>query len=163
MEKVGKYCTRSLQIVFSALTFLITSCSIPKVIVYEDPLTAMEHNDLGVVYEKKGLLDMAEKEYRKAIKKDSTWYLPYFNLGNVYYKKGDLDKAFEFYEKALEIEEHPDVLNNIAYVLYEKGDYTEALKFIEKALTIEKKDAYIDTYDKIKERINPPRREEKGY
>jgi Tfp pilus assembly protein PilF len=142
------------KLVFLITTaFILSSCSIPKIVVYDDPLTAAEHNDLGVVYEKKGMFDLAEKEYKKAIKKDKNLYLPYFNLGNLYYKKGEKEKAVEYYLKALDKERNPDVLNNLAYVLYELGKYEEAKKYIEEALSIKKDPRYEDTYTKIKEKL----------
>lgn len=138
--------------------FIITilfnlSCSMPKIIVYNDPLSAYEHNDLGVIYEKKGMFDLAEKEYKKAINKDKNWYLPYFNLGNLYYKKGDREKAIDYYLKALEKEKNPDVLNNLAYVLYELGRYEEAKKYIEEAITMKKDQNYEDTYKNIIQKL----------
>ncbi|MDM7273016.1 tetratricopeptide repeat protein [Sulfurihydrogenibium azorense] len=136
------------------LGFFILSCSIPKIVVYDDPLSASEHNDLGVIYEKKGKFDLAEKEYKKAISNDKNWYLPYFNLGNLYYKMGQKEKAVEYYLKSLEKERNPDTLNNLAYVLYELGRYEEAKKYIEEALSIKKDPNYEDTYKKILEKLN---------
>ncbi|MEZ0323042.1 MAG: tetratricopeptide repeat protein [Hydrogenothermaceae bacterium] len=154
MGKIRKSYIGYLQVICSFFLLIsISSCSIPKIIVYDDPLTAEEHNDLGVIYEKKNMYDLAEKEYKKAINKNKNWYLPYFNLGNLYYKKGDLDKSIEYYKKALERENRPDILNNLAYVLYEKGDYTEALKYIEMVLKLDKREEYFDTYYKIKEKV----------
>lgn len=154
MGKIRKSYISYIQIIISFIIFIsISSCSIPKIIVYDDPLTAEEHNDLGVVYEKKNMYDLAEKEYKKAISKNKNWYLPYFNLGNLYYKKGDLDKAIEFYKKALEKENRPEILNNLAYVLYEKGEYKEALNYIELALKLDQKKEYLDTYNRIKEKV----------
>jgi len=134
------------------LIFFITSCSIPKIIILEDKLTAEQHNDLGVIYEKKGEFNLAEKEYKKAIEKNKNWYLPYFNLGNLYYKIKNYEKAKEYYEYALKLKpDNPDILNNLAYLLYEMGDYKNAKIYIEKALSIDKKEEYIDTYKKIME------------
>lgn len=154
MEKIRKHHFVGLQIML--LSFLLFSCSFPKIVIYQDPLTAKEHNDLGVIYEKKGNLDLAEKEYKKAITKDKNWYLPYFNLGNLYYKKGELTKAEEFYRKALEKEEDTDILNNLAYVLHLQGKNKEALEYIEKAMKINPKEEYRDTYDKISDKLKPP-------
>lgn len=154
MGKIRKYYISNIQIVL--LSIFLFSCSVPKIIVYDDPLTAKEHNDLGVIYEKKGQLDLAEREYKKAITKDKNSYIPYFNLGNLYYKKGEKEKAIEFYRKALEKQEDPDVLNNLAFVLYETGNYKDALMYIERAIKVNKKEEYIDTYNKILEKLKPP-------
>ncbi len=158
MGKDGKNNISGLQmrksIVLILLGFFISSCSFPKIIVYDDPLSASQHNDLGVIYEKKGEFDLAEKEYKKAINKDKNWYLPYFNLGNLYYKMGKKEKAIEYYLKSLEKERNPDTLNNLAYVLYEFGRYEEAKKYIEEALSLKKDPNYEDTYKKILEKLN---------
>ena len=47
---------------------LLSSCSLPRIIVLEDPLTPEEHINLGVAYEKKGEADNAMKEYKEASK-----------------------------------------------------------------------------------------------
>ncbi len=40
---------------------IITGCSMPQIVVLNDPLTAEEHLQLGLSYEKKGLIDDAKK------------------------------------------------------------------------------------------------------
>ncbi len=130
------------------------SCSMPKIIILEDPLSAEEHNDLGVAYEKKGLLDLAEKEYNKAIKKKPNWDIPYFNLGNVYYKKGNLKRALQFYKKAVKLNpDNTDALNNMAYVYYLLKDYQKAYYYIKKALSKKLKSEYLQTMKEIEEKI----------
>ena len=53
------------------------SCSyISGAINYEDPLTAEEHNNLGVAYEKEEKYKLAKKEYKKAAKKDPALVTP---------------------------------------------------------------------------------------
>lgn len=49
--------------------FFLFSCSVPTIVILEDPLTSQEHVNLGYIYEKQGKLELAEKEYKKAIKK----------------------------------------------------------------------------------------------
>lgn len=129
---------------------LAVSCSMPRVVIMRDALTAYEHNDLGVVYEKKGLFDLAEKEYRKSMEKDRSWYLPRFNLGNLYYSRGNLAVAEQFYRNALTLDrDNADVMNNLASLLHDLGLDHEALGLINRALCIERKPEYLDTYDRI--------------
>jgi Tfp pilus assembly protein PilF len=135
-------------ILFSVSCFLLYSCSLPKIIVYDDPLSAKEHNDLGVVYYKKGEYDLAEKEFLKALKKDRNFYLAYFNLGNLYYKKGDLKKSIEFFKKALEINKNDDVLNNLGYVFLEIKDCKNVKYYLDQIKNIENKPEYKDTHEK---------------
>jgi tetratricopeptide (TPR) repeat protein len=132
------------------LLFLAACCSLPRIVFLRDTLTAEEHNDLGVVYEKKRELDLAEKEYLLAIDKRKDWFLPYFNLGNLYYRKLDVEKSEKFYRKSLDRDEQcADCMNNLAYLLYEKKQYGEALEFIKRAIRIQKKTEYLDTRQKI--------------
>ncbi|WP_457642927.1 tetratricopeptide repeat protein [Persephonella sp.] len=152
MGKIRKFLLGSLQIGF--IIFLISSCSIPRIIIYEDPLSPQEHNDLGVAYEKKELLKLAEKEYRKAVKKSKNWDVPYFNLANVYFKQGNYKKAEEYYKKALHINpENADALNNLAYLYYTLGRYSEAYRLIKRALSIKMKKEYLQTMKEIEEKI----------
>lgn len=143
----------SLAAVFLFCCIALWSCSMPQIVVLDDPLSAAEHNDLGVVYENKGMFDLAEKEYHKAIKQKNDWAVPYFNLGNLYFRQDNSDKAEWSFRKALHIDsDNPDVLNNLAYLLYEQGRTAEAKELIDQALTIQSKPEYLDTRSKILEK-----------
>lgn len=124
----------------------MSSCSLPTLVFLRDPLTAEEHIDLGYIYEKKGKPDLAEEEYRKAIKKDKKQWRAYYNLGNLYANRGEYDRAVSLYEKALSINRDPDVLNNLAYSLYKLGDYCRALEYIQEALRRGEREEYRETY-----------------
>ncbi|MFZ8787688.1 tetratricopeptide repeat protein, partial [Thermocrinis sp.] len=52
------------------IIMLCGGCAVPKIVILKDPLTAEEHINLGYLYEKQGKLDLAEEEYKKAIRKD---------------------------------------------------------------------------------------------
>lgn len=126
----------------------------PDMVEVEDTLTAEEHNDLGVVYEEKKDHDLAEKEYKKAIKINKTWAVPYFNLGNIYYKKVQYDLCEVYYRKALALNDHyADCWNNLAYLLYAQGKYKQALEYVNKALAMERKQEYFDTQRSILEKM----------
>lgn len=122
----------------------------PKIIIMDDPLSAEQHNDLGVIYEKKGDHDAAQKEYAKAIGKKSDWMTPYFNMGNLYYQEGNYGKAEAYYTKALDRSpDNPDVMNNLANVLLMQQKADEAMPLVEKAIRIAPKEEYRDTQRKI--------------
>jgi Flp pilus assembly protein TadD len=130
----------------------LLSCSAPRVVILDDPLTAREHVDLGLSYELQGRTDLAEKEYKKAAAKERDWAVPYFNLGNVSYTKKDLTGAEGHFRKALSLDGgNPDIMNNLANVLHEQGNNKEAREFVLHALTIREKDAYLDTLRRIDE------------
>jgi Flp pilus assembly protein TadD len=118
------------------MTALAVSCSLPKVVVLKDPLSAREHLDLGLSYELKGELDHARAEYLKASRLDPAWAAPYFNLGNISYREHDLAAAERLYCKALSRDrDNPDILNNLALVKHELGRHEEALSLIRRALS----------------------------
>ena len=130
--------------------FLFFGCSLPGIYVIDDPLNAHQRNELGFIYESQGKLDLAEKEYRLAVKRDKNWAVPYFNLGNVYFKTGEFQRAKSHYRQALERDpENPDFMNNLAYTLYKQGEYDEAEKWINRALSIRPEKEYLDTKEKI--------------
>lgn len=136
---------------FLFLLVFLSSCF--RVIVLKDPLTSEEHTDLGYIYERQGKLDLAEKEYLKAIRKNRKNWVAYYNLGNVYAKRGQWSKAYEFYMRALSIQRDPDLLNNLAYALSKMGQYCKALTYVEEALQKAEKPQYLSTLKSIKEKI----------
>ena len=122
----------------------------PRIVVLEDPLSAFEHNELGVIYERSGEPDLARQEYLKAAQKDASWPVPLFNLGNLAYAQGDPDRAEHFYRQCLALDgTDADVMNNRAHVLHETGEDIEALDLIERALAMERRPEYLDTYETI--------------
>lgn len=145
-------------IYFILIQMLFFSCSslpLLTIVDIKDTLTAEEHNDLGVLYEKQNKHDLAEKEYLKAIKKKNNWAMPYFNLGNLYFKKSLYKKSESNYKTALKFNKnYSDCMNNLAYLLYEIKRYKEAKIYIEKALQIKKTKQYYNTYKKIQDKLN---------
>lgn len=133
---------------------ILAACTMPKIVVFDDPLTAEQHNDLGVAYEEKGDLGLAEKEFEKALKKNREWVIPYLNLGHLYYRQEKLDRAEHILREGLRAKgDHPDLLNNLAWVLMEKGRLEHAQYLVDKAIAIEDKEEYRDTRREILERI----------
>lgn len=137
---------------------LVAGCSLPRIIVLEDPLTPEEHINLGVAYEEKGDLDAALREYEAAAKKSSAAYL---YLGNISVRTGDLDKAEQYYRRAIESDPRSaDAHNNLAWVYFLKRDnLDEAERLAATALELnpQKKAIYLDTFEKIKTLKTSPR------
>jgi len=103
---------------------LAGGCSrIPKIIVLEDPLTAAEHVDLGVAYERKGELDLAQREYERALRKDGKSYRARVNLGNIFLAKKEYGKAREAYLRALELRPgDAEATNNLSWAAIFSGE-----------------------------------------
>ncbi|MBI5213140.1 MAG: tetratricopeptide repeat protein [Nitrospirae bacterium] len=141
---------------------LLTGCSLPRIVILDDPLTPEEHINLGITYEKKGEMDNAVEEFKKASKKLPAAYL---YLGNAYMQKGDLDEAESHYKKA--IRKQPDLAdayNNLAWLYYNKAKgsrlkaedmkeiINEAEDLVLKALELNpSNENYKDTLNKIRE------------
>lgn len=142
----------TLILLFFAINFLgvFSGCSLPRIILLDDPLTPEEHLYLGVVYEKRGELDPAIKEYKLASKKLP---LAYLYLGNVYFQKNELDEAEKFYKKAIKKDpQNADAHNNLAWLYYtKKENLDKAKKLALKALNLNpsKENIYRDTLRKI--------------
>lgn len=149
--------------VFCLLSSVLSfSCSLPRIIILDDPLTPEEHINLGVAYEKKNEMDLAIKEYEIASKRLPVAYL---YLGNVYMQKGNINEAEKYYRKAIKKQpELADAHNNLAWLYYTKAkgsglkveDINEILKEAEglalKALELNpSNENYKDTLDKIRE------------
>ncbi|MBA3029729.1 MAG: tetratricopeptide repeat protein [Desulfobacteraceae bacterium] len=140
--------------VIIAAVLCLSGCSLLGVHILHDSLTAAQHSDLGYTYEKQNKLELAEKEYLKALKKDKALAVPCFNLGNVYYKMGKSKQAVKYYRLGLKkAPDQSDIMNNLAFVLMEQGKFVEARKWIEKAIAIAPKPEYLDTRNKILNRL----------
>ena len=113
----------------AALLFLLLAggCSrVPRIIVLEDPLTAAEHVELGVAYERKGELDLALREYERALRKDGKFYRARVNLGNIFLAKKEFGKAREEYLLALELRPgDAEATNNLSWAAILSGEGIE--------------------------------------
>src|SRR5574340_621044 len=129
-------------------------CSLPRIIVLEDPLTPEEHLNLGVAYEKRGEFEAALKEYEVASRR-----LPmaFVYMGNVYFTEGKPAKAEANYNLAMEKDPlNADAYNNLTWLYYTEGkNLDEAQSLVQRALELNpaKADIYKDTLGKITEII----------
>lgn len=98
------------------LALLATGCG--HLVVLHDPLSAPEHNDLGVAYQSQGRLELAEREFRAAIHDDPHFARAWLNLGNVATAANRWERAAGRYRRALrEDSRSADAMNNLAYAL----------------------------------------------
>jgi Tfp pilus assembly protein PilF len=140
---------------------LAGGCSrIPKIIVLEDPLTASEHVELGVAYERKGELDLAQREYERALRKDGKFYRARVNLGNVFLAKKEYGKAREEYLKALELRPgDAEATNNLSWAAIYSGEgIEEALTRMESVVSGPggRQPALLDTLGVLRMHANHP-------
>jgi hypothetical protein len=71
----------------------------------ENPSSAKAHNNLGVVRLKQEKYDMAEREFKEAMRLEPAFVLPYYNLACLYSKKGVSVEALIYLKKALKRDE----------------------------------------------------------
>ena len=121
-------------IAWAGLAATLAGCG--HLVVLHDPLSASEHNDLGVAYEARGDLDLAAREYRRALRLDRRLARARVNLGNVSAREGRWGDAEACYRRALRDQpEDPDALNNLALALVRRGgDLAEAERLARRAL-----------------------------
>ena len=123
---------------FLLVLLLAGGCSrIPRIIVLDDPLTAAEHVELGVAYERKGELDLARREYERALRKDGKFYRARVNLGNIFLAKKEYGKAREEYLLALELRPgDAEATNNLSWAAIFSGEgIDEALARMESVVS----------------------------
>lgn len=150
------------------LLLLAAGCSrIPKIIVLEDPLTAAEHVDLGVAYEREGKLDLAQREYEKSLRKEKNLFQARVNLGNLSLARKDYGKAREEYLRALESRPgDAEATNNLAWAAIFSGDgIDEALARMEAVVAAPggRQAALLDTLGVLRMRTNRPGAAEEAF
>jgi Tfp pilus assembly protein PilF len=97
------------------------------------------HNDLGDALMKKGQVDEAIVQCRKAIAIYADCSEAYANLGNAFLKKGNLADAIASYRVAIHLRpNHPSAHNNLGISLAEVGNTDEALAEFNEALRIDR-------------------------
>ncbi len=118
---------------------LAATCGCSRIVVLHDPLTAAEHNDLGVAYESAGKPDLARREYRAALRHDRRFVRARVNLGNLEAAGGRWAEAEGCYRRALR--DGPgdaDALNNLAVALLRRGrNLTEAESLATRAVRLD--------------------------
>jgi Flp pilus assembly protein TadD len=122
----------------TAFVLLSAGCSLPRIIVLHDPLTAAGHNALGRVYEAQGLNDLALRQYREAFEQDPENCGSLMLLGELSYHIGDYAAAEQAYARALMVDpENGDARNNLAWVLIRSGrGMDSARELIRQALAV---------------------------
>ena len=151
MEKNRVLGNSALSLLTAGLLFCLCSCSLPRILVLNDPLTPQEHINLGVSYERSGKLYEALKEYEIASR---TLPVAYLYMGNILFQKKEFPGAEECYREAIDRTGNPGAYNNLAWLYYTTNrNLDEAEKLAKKAVELAPdKEEFKDTLKKIKEK-----------
>ena len=122
------------------LTVFWQGCSaLPQLVRHSDPLTAMEHIQLGNSYEEQGLHNRAIEQFQEALHLEKNNAVALNNLAMVYLAAGkDLNKAERWAQTALKQEGplKPYVLDTLAAIYIEEQRYPEAKKTLDDAVAL---------------------------
>ncbi|HUJ10087.1 MAG TPA: PA2778 family cysteine peptidase [Verrucomicrobiae bacterium] len=116
-------------------------------------LSADEHNDLGVFFERGGLLGQATQHYLAAtqLRPENSYFR--MNLGNALLKQRRLHEAADTFARAVELDsENADAMNNLAYTYLEMGrNLDDAIGLCRKAMALRpsRNAYYLDTLGAI--------------
>jgi Tfp pilus assembly protein PilF len=113
------------------------------------PLTADEHNDLGVAYFERGDAHRAVSEFERAVVMRPDWARALVNLGDARLALGEREGAIEAYQRAVRIDPGDTAAaNNLAWaLLQDPARWPEAEAIIDEALAHhpEPRGYYLDT------------------
>ncbi len=111
-------------------------------VLKNDPGIPVVHNNLGNVYLKKGRMDAAIAEYKKAISLNPNDASLYNNLGAAYLKKGRLDAAIAEYQKAISLNSDDALAYiNLGNAYSKKGRLDAAIAEYQRAISRNPDDA----------------------
>jgi tetratricopeptide (TPR) repeat protein len=132
------------------LTLFLAGCTLPRIIVLNDPLNAAQHNDLGVAYQQRHDFDLALRAFGRAAELDKAWSQPLVNSGNVHAARGDWAKAENSYRQALRRQaDDAGAMNNLAWVLLRQDQLADALLWAERATVLDPQPTILDTLAEV--------------
>jgi tetratricopeptide (TPR) repeat protein len=130
-----------------ALGLILVGCAAVR--PPRDPLTADEHNDLGVAYFEQGETRRAAGEFERAVMLRPTWTRALVNLGDARLALGEVGGAIDAYQRAVALApDDPGAANNLAWaLLQDPARWPEAEAIIDGALARnpEPRGYYLDT------------------
>ena len=156
MSVAGSCSCILLRLWLAAMALLVcSSCALPGIVIYDDPLSAKERLMLGAAYEQEGRFDLAEAQYKRVARKEP---LAHLFLGNVFFAQKEYDKAEKHYKTAMRrLPDNPDPANNLAFLYCTLSkNLTEARALAQKAVQLAPQDSlapYLNTADCIEKKL----------
>ena len=108
---------KRLRLIMLMFSIALAGCSLPKIVVLHDPLSAEEHVKLGSIYASQGKVALARDQYQAAVKQDPKNARAWSLLGDTGYALKDYTGAERAYDSALKLDpKSGDLHNNLAWV-----------------------------------------------
>ncbi len=133
-------------LIFSVMTIDRNRVWQDEVRIWEDlysklsPEFPLGHGDLGNAYRRRGELEKAEVEYRRALP-----YTPapsHHNLGIIYESRGKIDEAVEEYRRSIQMgSKNPQTFYNLGVLLSDREKLDEAVSLFREALKLNPDDS----------------------
>lgn len=111
------------------------------------PRSAVLHNDLGVLLERRGDSVAALAAFEQGVAEDPGLAQLHKNLGDLHYRAGRYDDAFEAYQRAVKADAQlgDDVWLKLGNIRFRRQDREEAIKCWERALALDPTNAIVRT------------------
>lgn len=152
---------RNLFIALFLFALLHSGCSLPKIIVLHDPLSADEHVRLGGIYDAQGKGELARDQYRAAVRQDKKHLRAWTLLGDCAFRLKEYGEAEKAYGKALDLDpKSGDLNNNLAWVYVQqdrKLNKARDLVMAAMELTPDHRPYYLDTLGVIQMKLGKVR------
>jgi tetratricopeptide (TPR) repeat protein len=100
--------------------------------------SAVLANKIGIAFHQMSQLDLARKNYQKAVKLDPKYPEAINNLGTVYYSQKDYARAIRYYKRALKYsQESASMYSNLGSAYFGRKDYKMATECYQHALQLD--------------------------
>ena len=100
--------------------------------------SAVLANKVGIAFHQMMQLELAKKNYQRAIKLDSKYAEAINNLGTIYYAQKDFSRAIKYYKRALKLgTESASVYSNMGSAYFGRKDYKTATECFQQALKLD--------------------------
>jgi len=95
-------------------------------------------NKVGIAFHQLMLLELAKKNYERAIKLDGKYAEAINNLGTIYYSQKSYRRAIGYYKKAIRVSSPTaSIYANLGAAYFGRKDYKHAAEYYEEALKLD--------------------------
>jgi tetratricopeptide (TPR) repeat protein len=104
----------------------------------EGPDSAILSNKIGIAFHQMLLLDLAKKNYQRAIKLDPKYSEAINNLGTIFYSQKNYHRAITYYKRALRYTSpSASIYSNLGSAYFARKDYQLATECYQRAMQID--------------------------